>query len=131
VSEINRSKDNTVLELSRIDEFSPMNEIPESTFKIVHEYYELGLLYSLDETQSTRVDEILKQAIDNNLLNFYISEIDHLLGHRLGLLEDIKRESYADQRAMLREYLGINPACKSISEDESREVPPLSSVLTQ
>jgi len=110
--EANQVNEKSISESSDLEENSLINPIPQSTLEIIHEYYKIASLYDLKENESKRMDEILEQATRDNLLDFWISEIDHLLGHRLGLLDDMKRKSYADQKAMLREYLGINHSCK-------------------
>jgi hypothetical protein len=95
------------------------NQSLRATSEIVYEYYNLALLSEVSEAESIRINEILDLATKDNLINFWLSEIDHLLGHRLGLLDDPNRKSYADQKAMLREYLGINYICNSPTSENS------------
>jgi hypothetical protein len=117
--EANQVSEKLISKSSDLEVNLPINPIPQSTLEIIREYYKIASLYDLKENESKRINEILEQATRDNLLDFWISEIDHLLGHRLGLLDDMKRKSYADQKAMLREYLGINPSCKKPAPETS------------
>jgi hypothetical protein len=69
------------------------------------EYANLAALPIPLEQQADRLGEILEQAMDNRVLSFWITEIDHMLGHHLGLLDEDARESYRDQQVLLREYV--------------------------
>jgi hypothetical protein len=117
--EANQVSEKSISESSDLEENSLINPISQSTLEIIFEYYKIASLDDLKENESKRINEILEQATRDNLLDFWISEIDHLLGHRLGLLDDMRRKSYADQKAMLREYLGINPSCKKPTSETS------------
>jgi hypothetical protein len=69
------------------------------------EYANLAALPIPLEQQADRLGEILEQAVNNRVLSFWITEIDHMLGHHLGLLNEDARESYRDQQVLLREYV--------------------------
>lgn len=69
------------------------------------EYANLAALPVPSEQQADRLGEILEQAANNQILGFWVTEIDHMLGHHLGLLNEDARESYRDQQVLLREYV--------------------------
>lgn len=71
---------------------------------LVLEYAKLATQASLTDTEADRLDEILEMATENPTLNFWMTELEHLISHRLGLLNEDDRESYKDQQAMMREY---------------------------
>lgn len=72
--------------------------------KLVLEYAELAIQPSLTDAEADRLGEILETAAENPTLNFWITELEHLISHRLSLLNEDDRESYKDQEAMMREY---------------------------
>jgi hypothetical protein len=74
--------------------------------EIVLEYAELASIQNPSEVQADRLGEILSIASENELLNFWLTEMDHFMGHHLGLLNEDHRESYKDQQALLREHRG-------------------------
>ncbi|NJR70046.1 MAG: hypothetical protein HC771_16405 [Synechococcales cyanobacterium CRU_2_2] len=76
--------------------------------KIVHEYARITYRcnHPRSEEEEELIDDILKMAETNGVLEFWLSEIDHILGHLQGNLDEDARESYKDQYAVLREYLG-------------------------
>ena len=101
------------------------NVLPDSSPELkimLLEYYELASLYHLSEQQEERLSQILEQATCSEILAFWIAEIDHILSHKLSLLELEDRKSYQDQKAFLREYLTANPTegtPKAMSATES------------
>jgi hypothetical protein len=118
-SEVKQASEKLIFESKTFDKSLMTDQISRTTLEIIYEYYELALLSELNEAESIIINEILDLATKDNLINFWLSEIDHLLGHRLGLLDDPNRKSYADQKAMLREYLGINYICNSPTSEIS------------
>ncbi|MBW4441276.1 MAG: hypothetical protein KME10_08600 [Plectolyngbya sp. WJT66-NPBG17] len=80
-------------------------EISSDTEQLTQEYGELSTRPSLSESEATRLDEILTQAMTDPILSFLIAEIDHILGHDLEVLESVDRVSYQNQYALLQEYL--------------------------
>lgn len=82
----------------------------QETIVIAVEYGTLASLKRPSEAELDRIEEILTLAMSNGLLNLWIDEIDHCLGHRLGLLEPEAQGRYEDQQAVLREYLEALPA---------------------
>jgi hypothetical protein len=85
---------------------------------LVLEYARLSALPSRSEQEDDHVEYILEVANSNKILDFWIVEVDHILGHYLGLLDEDDRESYRDQQALLRDYAGTRnfplPADKQI-----------------
>ena len=55
---------------------------------IVSEYCQLSVLRALTEEQVNRLSIILDQAESDSLLSFLITEIDHITGHELDLIDD-------------------------------------------
>lgn len=87
-----------------------LNSTPE-LMNTIREYYRLRSLPNLSEQQADRVGEIMELATINRDVDLWITEIDHALGHRLGLLDESCRQSYQDQQALLREYPAMNDIC--------------------
>ena len=77
----------------------------------IREYYRLRSLPNLSEQQADRIGEILELATTNRDVDFWITEVDHALGHHLGLLDESCRQSYQNQQALLREYPTMNDIC--------------------
>lgn len=75
------------------------------TIQIVLEYGELAARQKLSDHEADRMEEILTLANDDSALSFWIDEVDHCLGHRLGLLDEEDLIYYKNQQVMLREYL--------------------------
>lgn len=95
--------------------------LSQSTPKIMEtalEYSQLAFLPHPSAEESDKLAAILATAIENEVLSFWIAEVDHCLGHHLGLLNEDSRESYMDQQALLREHLGqricITPPRKAL-----------------
>jgi hypothetical protein len=72
------------------------------TRSIVQEYCYLATLNNLSEQQQERMVEILKVAEADSILDFWINEADHFIGHKLDLIDE---NSCKNQQARLREYL--------------------------
>jgi len=68
-------------------------------------YAQLAALPNRSEEENDNIEKILDAANDNQLLSFWTIEIDHILAHSLGLLDEDDRESYQDQQALLMEYV--------------------------
>lgn len=81
-------------------------------FTLAQEYYLLRVLPTLDDQQADRLGELLDQALDDRWLDFWITEIEHSLAHRLALLTADRRQNYEDQRSLLREHLGSDEICQ-------------------
>jgi hypothetical protein len=75
---------------------------------LVREYAYLAALPRLSETQKDRVGQILELAQSDGVLDRWIDEIEHFLGH---IFKHLNTEGLTDldnQAALLREYLGSN-----------------------
>ncbi len=80
-----------------------------STIKVIDlagEYAKLASLLTLSEQQEIRLQEILALAVEDEVLNFWITEIDHIISHKLGVLNNDSIQDYQNQQALLREHLG-------------------------
>jgi hypothetical protein len=75
--------------------------------EVVVEYARLNGSTRLDMEDQDLLDRILEAAQENELLDFWLSEVDHILSHQQGDLDEDAREFYKDQYAVLREYIGM------------------------
>lgn len=66
----------------------------------VIEYFTLSLLDVLTEPQAERLEAILDEATQDSLLSFWIDEVDHVVAHKLNLIDS----TFIDQQqtALLR-----------------------------
>ena len=89
---------------------SKMNDLlSKSSPEIVElavEYAELSSRMNPSPDEDDRLGEILALATEDEVLSFWLTEIDHILAHHLGFLTDEARQSYEDQQALLREHRG-------------------------
>lgn len=69
------------------------------------EYATLAATPVRSNLQNDRLAKILDAATQSEILDFWVTEIDHFVGHYLGLLDSNHREFYKDQQACLSEYL--------------------------
>jgi hypothetical protein len=78
------------------------------------EYSQLASRPHPSDEESDRLADILAMAVNDDILSFWLTEVDHCLGHHLGFLNEDHRESYMDQQSLLREHRGericITPA---------------------
>ena len=79
--------------------------VSELPIQLALEYGKLTLHPNISEHEANRIEEIMALACDDPLLDFWLSEIDHCIGHRLGLLDGENLEIIRNQEALLREYL--------------------------
>lgn len=93
--------------------------------KVIFQYWELACLSHLSDKQQEQLAQILELATESEVLTFWIAEIDHIIGHKLGLLESEERISYQNQQAFLREYLMVHAEFKSeiYSTSTSKSLP--------
>lgn len=75
------------------------------TVALIREYIDLTKLSELNEYQSKRYGEILFLAERNEDIDFLINETEHILGHKLGILDV---ELIKNSQSLLRERLGID-----------------------
>ena len=84
---------------------SVLDATTEQVSRLAIEYGQLSALPELNDRQEKRMQEILDLACEDGALSFWISELDHVLGHELGLLSPDYRRDYNNQKALLREYM--------------------------
>ena len=94
-----------------------MNDIAEKisddeTLAFIHQYFFLCQLPVMSECESLMFEKILKRAEDDEVLDFLIQQIDHMLIHDMELVEDAKND-----QSILRERLGTNTIPKYINRD--------------
>lgn len=77
--------------------------------ELLTDYQELALYSELTDEDADRLDHIYAVAEKHPMLSFLMTEIDHGLNHRLGLLTDVAVEDYKNQQAWLRERLEQTP----------------------
>jgi hypothetical protein len=97
------------IERSRRSQFNVediLSQSPPEIMQIVLEYGKLATLINPSEAEADRLADILADACENDVLSFWLAEVDHCLGHHLGLLDEDDREDYLDQQALLRERFG-------------------------
>ncbi|TVQ21688.1 MAG: peptidoglycan-binding protein [Leptolyngbya sp. DLM2.Bin15] len=73
------------------------NQIPDSLEQFqekslnhrsnIIEYFTLSLLDVLTEPQAERLEAILDEATQDTLLSFWIDEVDHIVAHKLNLID--------------------------------------------
>jgi hypothetical protein len=110
---------NTVSQLTLASVFlnvqAQRNILLESTpevMNIVKRYYQLRILSHPSNKEANEMGDILELAITDEVIDFWITEIDHALAHRLNLLNEAYQSSYRNQQAFLREYLGVDKICE-------------------
>lgn len=85
---------------------------------LLADYQELALYRELTDEAADRLDLIYAAAEKDPMLNFLLTEVDHVLNRRLGLLTNKAVEGYKDQQAWLRERLEQSP----LEHDNRQEV---------
>ena len=93
-----------------------MNDIAEKisnqeTLTIISDYVFLSQLPEMNECQLLRYEQILTLAEDDEVLDFLVHEVDHILAHNLGLID---MKAAKDDQAVLRERLGTRTIPKNI-----------------
>ncbi|MGD1716613.1 hypothetical protein [Dapis sp. BLCC M172] len=78
--------------------------LTSSLKQLINEYAMLSSLPELNLEQEEKLGEILEQASENEIMAFWISEVDYILGESLGLLKPEDLNYYEDQKAILREH---------------------------
>ncbi|MEM6597483.1 MAG: peptidoglycan-binding domain-containing protein [Cyanobacteria bacterium P01_D01_bin.36] len=76
---------------------------------LLADYQELALCHELTDKDADRLDQIYAEAEKDQMLNFLLTEIDHGINKRVGLLSDEAIEGYQDQQAWLRERVEQTP----------------------
>ncbi len=70
--------------------------------EIINEYYQIAALKNFTEEQAQRMQEILIIAQSDAIIDFFITEADHFIGHWLNIIDE---NQLKDQQAILSEYL--------------------------
>lgn len=78
--------------------------LEQKVLDTVLEYLELAVRPQLSEAEEERLLKILSHATSNGILNFWIEQVDFIVGHQLNLLNAEHLQEYANQQAKLREY---------------------------
>jgi hypothetical protein len=98
-------------------------ELDQKTRKdIVREYAKYALRPSLSDPDAERMSQILDLAQKDNILDFWIGEVDHFLDHELGFWDP---EYDRDQQAKLGEFLSVqfnNPSFDEEIKAASKEL---------
>ncbi|NET27616.1 hypothetical protein [Okeania sp. SIO1I7] len=94
-----------------------MTLIP-SLKKLINEYAILASLAELNLEQEEKLCEILEQASQDEIVAFWISEVDYILGKSSGLLNPEDLNYYEDQKAGIREHLWSNLKCIDIDDSQ-------------
>jgi alpha-amylase/alpha-mannosidase (GH57 family) len=90
-SDTNESNEELVdLDVSEITNWIDNSEL----HPVVVEYGILNMIKRPSEAQNDRIQEILEEAAEDNSLGFWIDEINHILGHKQGWLDDSCRREY-------------------------------------
>lgn len=76
------------------------DEVSELAIK----YGQLSSLPQLTDEQSDQLQAILDRACEDGALSFWISELDHILGHETGLLNPDCRREYNNEKSLLQEH---------------------------
>jgi hypothetical protein len=88
-----------------------------STIKTALEYSELASLPELSEAQADRMEFILIEASNDPALSFWVNEIDHCLGHQLGIAD---REIDLHQYSLLQKKLGMLLDASTVSWEDGK-----------
>lgn len=72
---------------------------------LVSEYKDLSRLPSLSKANESRLEEILDLSISDEVLDFALSETEHIMGHEFDFI-DMKK--IGDSQALLRERIGTD-----------------------
>lgn len=70
--------------------------------KLLKEYFRLALLSKLSSSEGQRMSEIIEMTQKDKILEFWLSEADHIIGHKLNLIDE---NECKNQQAKLQEYL--------------------------
>ena len=88
---------------------SALLKVTQEHAELLANYQELALCKELSDEAADRLDQIYAVVEHHPMLNFLLTEIDHTLNCRLGLLTEEAVKDYKDQQAWLRERLEQKP----------------------
>jgi murein L,D-transpeptidase YcbB/YkuD len=77
----------------------------ETYLSTLHEYSQLALKQEPTEEESDRLAAFYTKAVDDPVLNFFMSQIDQSLAEHLTLLDTETINRHGNQQAWLREHL--------------------------
>jgi hypothetical protein len=98
---------------NHLDEYREVGltgEMPPVLAQVVSEYQRLAEIKHRSESDEDRLDAILLAAQENEILSFWLTEVDHILGEEEGLLDQASYELYLNEHAALVERLGLKGA---------------------
>lgn len=105
---IGKIKDDTADELEETDLSSLLASVNDSRIRgLVKEYWELNLKAGCTDADDDRLEEILVEAEEDSLLNFWFLEINHILGHKQRCLNEECRKSYDESKVILLQELEL------------------------
>ena len=81
-----------------------LSSIPVELRALVCDYAEIFSLQQPTANQLSRFDQIIEQSCEDSRLHFWLSEVEHILGHHLGYFEDDLKQQYMNQKAKRREH---------------------------
>lgn len=84
---------------------------------LLSEYFSLAVKCTLTDAEQERLDYILSEAETRALLSFLLDEVDHLVGHELGV---INQEFVQQQQANLRQAIATARAEQLVMEIQGR-----------
>lgn len=82
----------------------------DEILKTALEYGTLAAQTNLSEQDADRLEQILTDAVEDEILDFWLTEVDRFLGHYFGLLED------KEQRLQTVEQLTLSLSLPSYQE---------------
>jgi hypothetical protein len=85
-------------------EETSLEEVPDEAIR----YGVLSQKKEPSDKEEEELIQILEKSVKDELLFFWIEQIDHIIAHAQGDLDDDARKSYRDQASVLREHLDIN-----------------------
>jgi murein L,D-transpeptidase YcbB/YkuD len=77
--------------------------------EMLTDYHKLALDKELADEDADQLDQIYAEAEQHPMLNFFLTEIDHRLNRKLGLLSNDALECHKNQQAWLRDQLEQAP----------------------
>ncbi|MGQ4647026.1 peptidoglycan-binding domain-containing protein [Lyngbya aestuarii] len=85
--------------------------------EVIQEYCTLASLSTLTESEADRIEEILLKAQSEPWLDFLIDEADHILAHKLGLMD---KQAIKSQQNKLSQLIDRNCLEQQLMEIQNR-----------
>lgn len=95
---------------NHLDEYRAIESIdlmPPIFRQVILEYYRVAALKHRSEKNEARLDLILRAAEENEKLDFWLNEIDYLLAHEEGLLDQESYKLHLNEHADFIKWLGL------------------------